>query len=440
MTHRSSASAAWRSTRTAHRQQLGAATLIVVMVLFFVMSLVAAYSSRNIIFEQRTSSNLQTANVVQETAEAGLEWVLSLINSGNISDACAANLDPAAPSPSFRQRYLSVDGVTGDVSGSAVYPAGGTAPVATCGFDTINQTWTCNCPLAGTAAVPALSPAFGVRFVEPAAARPGVIRAEIAACAQSSLDCLTFAAADASFCRGTICALIALQSGLKSPPTAALTSRGAVSAPLTVFNTAAGGSGLTVVAGGAVNDAAMTLRGPAGTPAGMTFVQNDPALSLAAPVTAAFTAERMFAAFFGVWPTTYDFHPAVVAVPCAGGCDSASVRNALLVNPDRIILLQGDVALDGGADIGSVTEPVVLVVQGNLTFAAPTNIYGFVYARQADWGTAGAGQIIGGAAAQGTISGTGSFTVAYDPAVLTILRNRTGSFVKVPGSWVDFQQ
>ncbi|HRZ62470.1 MAG TPA: PilX N-terminal domain-containing pilus assembly protein, partial [Rubrivivax sp.] len=45
--------AAFRPTAAAR----GAAALVVVMVLFFIMSLVAAYASRNLIFEQRTSAN-----------------------------------------------------------------------------------------------------------------------------------------------------------------------------------------------------------------------------------------------------------------------------------------------------------------------------------------------------------------------------------------------
>ena len=37
--------------------QRGAATLAVVALLFFIVSLVAAYTNRNLIFEQRTSGN-----------------------------------------------------------------------------------------------------------------------------------------------------------------------------------------------------------------------------------------------------------------------------------------------------------------------------------------------------------------------------------------------
>ena len=39
------------------RQQRGAAALIVTMVLFFAMTLVAAYVNRNLVFEQRISKN-----------------------------------------------------------------------------------------------------------------------------------------------------------------------------------------------------------------------------------------------------------------------------------------------------------------------------------------------------------------------------------------------
>ena len=53
-------------------RERGAATLVVVMVLFFIISMVAAYTSRNLIFEQRTSANQYRSTQAQEAAEAGL--------------------------------------------------------------------------------------------------------------------------------------------------------------------------------------------------------------------------------------------------------------------------------------------------------------------------------------------------------------------------------
>lgn len=429
------------------RQQQGAATLIVVMVLFFVLSMVAAYTSRNIIFEQRTSSNLQAANVVQEVADAAMEWTLSMLNAGNIDAVCAANTNPGALTPSFRQRYLSTD-ANGMVSGSAAYPAGST--VAACGFDAATQSWNCQCPTGGAVpAVPAVSPAFALRFVVPNNQRPGTIRAEINACVQSSAECLAFRPVNNAFCQATTCSLLGLQSSLKTPPSAALTALGAVNAAPGDNITATissgftpdqkyGGKVFTLRAGGAINLGAMTLAGPPGVPASIvaneTTLANDSTLAVP-PMT----PERFFAAFFGVWPTTYDAHPASVIVNCAGTCNAQTVRNAALVNPDRAIVLLGDVALDGGGDIGSPANPVVLVIQGNLSFAASTRVFGFVYARTATWNTSGAGEIIGAAAAQGAVTGTGSFSVNYDADILNLLRTRNGSMLKVPGGWQDFQ-
>lgn len=433
-----------RQRKTMRTAQRGAATLIVVMVLFFVMSLVAAYSSRNIIFDQKTSSNLQSANVVQESADAGLEWVMSMLNSGNITDSCTANLDPGAPTPTFRNRYLSTAS-NGSLSGSTSYPAGTTTPVATCGFDGATQQWTCSCPSDGTAAgVPGSSPAFSVRFVVPSAARPGVIRVEVNACQEANSACLNFAASEPSFCRGTACALVALQGGLKSPPIAAVMARGSVSVTnLLAVNPKESSApvksyGHTIISGGAVSLTSDDdqLRGPGGTRGTSTRVQDDVGLS-----ATAFTADRMFAAYFGVWPGTFRLQPGLAVVDCSSTCNSLSVRQAAAINPGRALWLSGNVSLDGGGDIGTAISPVLLVVDGNLSFSSATTVYGFVYVKSANWDTTSAapGQVVGGLAAQGTITGPGAITVTHDVDVLNLLRTRTGSMVRVPGSWVDFQ-
>jgi hypothetical protein len=177
----------------------------------------------------------------------------------------------------------------------------------------------------------------------------------------------------------------------------------------------------------------MTLLGPPGMPAGLTWVQND--LGLSNPL---FTPERMFAALFGSWPNTYIEQPGAVRITCAVPCDSTTVRNAIDVNPGRVFVIQGDLALDGGASIGTAANPVVLLVTGDFTFAAPTDVYGFVYSRAANWATAGVGRIFGAAVGENQIGGSGAFTVVYSPDILNRLRLGTGSMVKVPGSWRDF--
>ena len=53
------------------RGQSGAASLVVVLMLFFVIALVSAYTSRNLIFEQRTANNQYRSTQALEAAEAG---------------------------------------------------------------------------------------------------------------------------------------------------------------------------------------------------------------------------------------------------------------------------------------------------------------------------------------------------------------------------------
>ena len=75
----------------ARRHQVGAAALIVVMVLFFIASMVAAYASRNMIFEQRTGTNLFRATQALEAAEAGMDWAITMLNQGR------SKATPSAP-------------------------------------------------------------------------------------------------------------------------------------------------------------------------------------------------------------------------------------------------------------------------------------------------------------------------------------------------------
>lgn len=430
--------------------QRGAATLVVVMVLFFVMAMVAAYSSRNIVFEQRTSANFYTANAAFEASEAGLEWALSMLNGPRSTTACAASA--VATDPSFRERYLRVDAGNGAVTMPAV---GERLPPAMCWYDQVNNRWNCHCPIdpatPGTiASTPTDSfvPSFRVRFAEitDPASRPGAVRVEVMGCTRWSFtdDCLNFYdTRPATDCRGTVCATIALASALKSPPIAAVTARGSVNATggatLGAYNSTVGMTGLTVLAGGTVNTTGLQLQGPPGTPASETWRQLDTALG-----NAAFTAPRMFAALFGAWPASYIEHPGAVRIACAAGCSSTDIRNAITFNPGRMFVIDGDVAFDGGSfatgtSIGTEAAPVVLVVTGNATFTSATEIFGLVYVRAANWATGGTGTITGATVAESNITGTGDFKTVFSPLVLERLRWTTGSFVKVPGGWKDFQ-
>lgn len=455
------------STRAAHARtcvgrmrpgQRGVATLIVVMVLFFVMSLVAAYASRNIIFEQRTAANQYTNTVSLEAANAGLDWAMGLINGSRIDDNCSPSTSPT--NASFRQRYVQIDPSTGTIAVPTNVRDGPSWP--TCWFNRATNDWVCHCPgtaggtIASTPTDP-FTPSFRVRFVQlddafsavsAVTAPKGIVAIEVNGCTSWNSACLDFPSPPKvkNRCQGTVCAQLALASGLKSPfsPPGAITARGSVdfagAAVAAANGNPSAGCGLTregsnpghaVVAGGSVNQTGMTLRSPPGQT--KTVIDFDSGLS-----DPLFTAERMFAGVFGSWPATYIEQPGAVRVNCSGTCDSAAVRSVIEANPGRVLVLQGDVVLNGGASIGTATDPVVLMTTGNFGFSSPTEVFGFVYSRAANWNTTGSGTITGAMVAEGNIGGNGAYTVTCDSDILERLRRSTGSFVMVPGSWRDY--
>jgi hypothetical protein len=171
-------------------KQRGVATLVVVMVLLFLMALVAAYTSRNLIFEQRTSVNQYRSTQAFEAAEAGVEWALAMLNGGRVGSSCT-EATATGTSTSFRQRYIRLDPATGMVQ-----------PVATVGLPGCvwtNGAWACECPdgTASTLTPPTtggIAPAFRVRFTVNGLARPGVVRIESNGCTRLDNQCLNFPA------------------------------------------------------------------------------------------------------------------------------------------------------------------------------------------------------------------------------------------------------
>ena len=442
------------------QRQTGAATLVVVMVLFFIISLVAAYTSRNLIFEQRTSTNQYRSTQALEAADAGMEWAISMLNHGRITDSCTTSA--SAADLSFRERYINTDAVTGKIT--PVLSAAGIALQPSC----VNTPtgWSCSCPTTGVPSISAPTaagvwPAFRVRFRSvvgipgsPLVPRqPGVIMLEVVGCTRvdpaGGEQCLSFDGRGA-LNEGRVLAssLVALTGNPSGPPFAALTARGAVDlggAALTAVNAAPSGLGITVHSGGTINTAGLVLRTVPGTPEAASIIESDTAFAL--PATGSFTtSDRMFATVFNMRPQTYQTQQAAVTLTCPlGGCTATMVRDAISLNPGRPLWLTGSLIVDSGGDIGTAGNPAVIVVNGDLQFTtAGVNIHGLVFNRLAvgstTWTTSGAGGRINGAVvAEGAVGGSGTPTIVYDESVLRLLRARNGSFVRVPSSWKDFR-
>jgi len=436
------------------RTQRGAASLVVVMVLFFIITLVAAYASRNLLFEQRTSTNQYRSTLAFETAEAGVEWVLARLNDARMNDDCTPITNPGAVGThvSFRDRYLTIDGTNGGITPVA----GG---IAGCIFNGSN--WVCDCPAPGSNPSPAVTytgngpfAAFWVQFVEVTPVVPGVtgiVRMQVNACTRVDETCLRFTpvrAAQSGDGLATVWVTVALRSALNTAPAAALTVRGTFDnggRTPTVSNTDPVSGGITIQGGGAVDVTGITLLTVPGSPPALSVMANEASLQLAdltlTPATPANSGtNRMFNSVFGMWPSTFLAQPGLAEVDCTSDCTAADVNNQVLLKPGHPVYVSGGGRLRVGADIGSATAPVLIVADGQVEFDGVHTLYGVVYNRRATWDFDGDGTLRGAGIAESNFRfADNDLSLVYDRDVILRLRNRTGSFVKVPGGWRDFQ-
>jgi hypothetical protein len=425
-------------TSRQHGQQ-GVAALVVVMVLLFIVSLVAAYTSRNLIFEQRTSANQYRSTQAIEAAEAGLEWALAMLNHGRITSSCTTSA--LASDTSFRQRYLIIDSGNGNISARQTTAAPPADLLPTCVFDGAN--WSCDCPSDAAPSLTAPSgsgvyPAFRVRFrtLTGSSQQPGLVRIESNGCTRLDDSCLNFDASATGVAnegRAYVAALVGLTGSAAGTPAAALTALGDVTlAGGAIYNT-----NLPIQAGGAVTtDPSVQLLLAPGSPGGATVVQNDG--SVAALAT---NPNRLFPAVFNMWSATFREQPGLAVMDCAVvACNAATLRETILMNPGRPIWVDGDLTIDSAGDIGTATSPVAVVVTGNVSAGlAGVTLYGVLYVQAADWPSIGNGQVQGAVVVEGNLAG-GAPQISYDAALLNVLRLTSGSFVRVPGSWRDFPE
>jgi PilX N-terminal len=470
---------------TGGRRQRGLATLLVVMVLFFIVAMVAAYTSRNLVFEQRASANQYRSTQALEAAEAGMQWALAMLNSGRIDNSCQPVTDLGTST--FRARYISSIGF----DKTFVLPA--TALLPRCTLDAASGRWSCICPTAASTALPGVTsatagsqPFFRVNFTLHSAARGDILAVESVGCTRADVSCLpaTNPQAPAGDAMAIVTAMVTLRSALSAPPGAPIMAAGDINSgdaalgqgPLTAVNNNPGVApfaitgGATFNAGGDLigNIAAETLPG---TPASSSFYDRDAVLAglnnvnRLGQVPPRTEHDRLFSIVFGMWPDTYAAQPSVVQIDCGAGCTSADINARANLFPGHAIWVRGGVG--GGlvidADIGSAlgaadpttqtllgsevapNGPVLLIVEGNLTLTSGT-VYGLVYRRKlpasapsANWSRGAGNTIIHGALiSEGNILPGGNQRVIYDAPLLNRLQTRFGAYVRVPGGWRDF--
>jgi hypothetical protein len=427
--------------------QRGAAALIVVLLLFFVISLVAAYAGRNLIFEQRTSTNQYRATQAFEAAEAGLEWAVAMLNGGPIGAACAPSANAA--DKSFRQRFLREDPVDSGQYVPATWDAPGGPERLRPSCIRNGAGWNCSCldAAAPTPAVPVgggTNPAFRVCFervpLDPLVpVQQGTVR--IVSTGRTRFADLPFVdqpceepgQGTADDAAATVSVVVALSSALATPPSAALTAVGNLNAPapasITLDIVGALDKAMMISYGGPENALNALPLSLTGTPIEHLIRGNDTSLTGLLP-------DQMFASLFRMGEATHKYQPAALRLDCAVDCSANTLEKKVLDNPGRIIWVEGAPLIDANVNLGTVVNPALILTSGSVQISAAAQITGMLYS-SGNIAITGNPQIQGAIVAAGDVNITGAPTLTYNPAILKPSLF-TGSFVRVPGSWRDF--
>jgi Tfp pilus assembly protein PilX len=419
------------------RRQHGVAALVVTMGLFFAMLLIAVFANRNLVFEQRSAANQYRATQAFEAAEAGLEWAQAQLNSlQRLGADCHASTDSATAS--FRERYLRVVVPGGAFSGATWNNAGAeTALQPTCLRTTSG--WACSCPSAGHPDLAVLptpadgqpAPAFTLEFLP--GAQVGIVRVVSRGCASLGGVCAPGSGRPTDATARVEVAL-ALLPGLASAPAAPLTARGAVNTgPAAVLNADIASSGIAVHSGGAIDASGARIGGPAGAPLADSIVGRDAALGSIA-------TGALFRSYFGLDRASWTSQPVVAPLVCSGNCGAALVSAVSSTDAIALIHVSGDLQLQGPLVIGSPQQPVLIVADGSVDLRADVTLYGLLYGASVSWSGAGSGPALlrGALISEAGYQGDAAPDIVYDAAILARLRNRSGTFARVSGSWRDF--
>jgi hypothetical protein len=359
-----------------------------------------------------------------------------MMNGGRIDDSCQPSAN--GNDTTFRQRYLQLNTTSGVYTTTTWKKGAVSIPVGTVCYKSAPGSLSCRCPDTGDAVLPNLPAdlpsAFQASLAPVPSGRPGVVALTVSGCSNLGSACYagTNQAADAA---ATSIQYLGLLSGLSSPPIAALTVTGNVSASglLAVTNTEPA-SGITVHAGGNIAAATSKFSPPAGT-GGDGSLANDVKLTDMA------TAQKVFLGMFGMDPATYRYQPGAYRLQCTGAvCTPVSLQAAISNNPGRVIHVTGDLTINNDTPVlGTSAQPLLLVVDGSVTLAgSDMQINGMVYSKGFVWAATASNSFIGGAlVVEGDFRADTDANIFYASAPLSLMNLGYGSFVRVPGSWTD---
>jgi Tfp pilus assembly protein PilX len=411
-----------RRSRTSSAQR-GSATIFITIVLVLAIWLIALYTNRSAVMEQRLSANEIRTKQAFAAANAGLDYSLAYMrDKGGLDHNGDGVVDSLAPSSSTPYYTMSSTGTTRDTYYQVAYcDTSATIPA---------------CPTQHSTALTCTAPTTTV----------GTVRG--VACGWSDDD------SSVQRISQLFAPTPSLAGGISTP----LISKGVanfLTGGASVFNYF---NDLTVWSGGAMTgqsntgktfvrdianyaspydssgSAAVDYRNTGNSPGcnnpptgyscstqgstlGHDTVSGDTNLS-------SMSSDGFFQFFFGQSESSYK-----------DGADLVTTGSGLsnISGNPRVIWVDGDADLPS---VGTQADPVILIVNGNLTMNANSVVNGLVYAAGTVTGH-GSPTIYGALIAAGDANVTGNPKLIYDPAVLGGV-TKLGKAAKLAGTWRDW--
>ena len=359
-----------------YRKQQGLATVLVSVVLMLGLAIITLYANRVSIFDLKSSSNQVQSSLAFQAAEYGLEQTIANIQ---VQSWRTANFSTA--------------------TGSNITLA-----------NTANNSF-------GT------SQSFAATITRLSVGDNSLLRIDSRGCSDACSPC-----ANSCTNTATVSQVLMFKSALSGKPSAPMTAKGSISTGgnADIINLDPDTSGITVHSGsGNVQTGSATLHSLPGTPPEASVAKNDTTLT-------SLTDEQFFQEFFGDTKANVQASSVIV--------NPSNANKELDGMTGKKIWIPGDTQINSNITVGSMTEPVIIIVDGELKINGTVTIYGILYCTSIAWDNTGMGNvnIYGAAVAEGSFSGTGTPTITYTPTVTKKLNTELGEYVKVIGSWRDF--
>jgi Tfp pilus assembly protein PilX len=361
-------------------RQKGAVTLFMTIILLVLSTLIVIYAARFGITQGQMISNLNRSTQAFEAADAGIEYAINYLQQNNA--AILAN------------------------------PVSGFIP-------SYSDSNTTNVVLANNSR-------YTFTYANPVANNYNLI--EITSTGTSDDNTAT----------RVLKQRVQFGSSLVSAPNVPVTTKGSLSlgGSSTITNTY---TNSTVQAGSTVsiNGAGKTVLS-SGISSTVVITRSDVSQNVSSISTQ--SQPDFFATYFGVSADTIK-NTATNYFSNSTNTNYSSSLNGLQGKSIWIDQTGGSAIINGNTTIGSPTNPVLLIVNGNLDLAGTLTIYGFIYVN----GTTttdilGTVNITGAVISTGNLSISGNTSTVYNPDTLRNLQNQSSMryYAKVAGSWRDF--